>query len=188
MNSPTLHQTSFDLSFISDRFASWRLILSELPGCQRTGYSRNLDQDLDEIHKAGCTDVLILLERSELRRYRVELLQDAYSSLTISSQLYEIVDGFPPSIAQTFTILQSLVSLFHNDKSVLIHCQGGLGRTGTVVACLIMLLSDGSIAPDRAIEIVRSNRGKRAIQTASQFKFLHNFPSLLPELRQQVDI
>jgi ADP-ribosyl-[dinitrogen reductase] hydrolase len=51
---------------------------------------------------------------------------------------------------------------------VLVHCRGGLGRAGTVAACLLVELG---VAPQDAIRRVRAAR-PNAIETAAQERYI----------------
>lgn len=46
-----------------------------------------------------------------------------------------ILDGAAPSDALLSTILDAIDASVARERTVYVHCQGGLGRTGTVVAC-----------------------------------------------------
>lgn len=56
---------------------------------------------------------------------------------------------------------------------VVLHCRGGLGRTGLVAA---LLLIENGIFQDEAIRAVRSVR-PRAIEAAEQAQFVRNWPN-----------
>jgi len=58
------------------------------------------------------------------------------------------------------------------DERVEIACLGGLGRTGTALACLAVL--DG-LSADHAIDLVRSRYDLRAIETPEQLDFVKDF-------------
>lgn len=51
---------------------------------------------------------------------------------------YPIRDGYVPSPALMYAILEQLSTCKANGTCVYIHCWGGVGRTGTVVACWYM--------------------------------------------------
>ena len=58
------------------------------------------------------------------------------------------------------------------DERVEVACRGGLGRTGTALACLAVL--DG-VPPDRAVAYVRAGYSTRAVETRAQAAFVARF-------------
>jgi len=56
--------------------------------------------------------------------------------------------------------------------NVVLHCLGGLGRSGMVAACALV---DAGLAPDDAIRLVREHRSPRAVETRTQEEFVHRF-------------
>ena len=69
---------------------------------------------------------------------------------------------------------------------VLVHCYGGLGRTGVVAACLLLSV-DESMSPAEAVNRLRDIRGPRAIQSAKQQDFVHQY-RLLSCIREERSI
>ena len=63
---------------------------------------------------------------------------------------------------------------------VVVTCMGGLGRSGTLAACL--LVSAGT-APEAAIAAVRAARGPRALETIAQEDFVVMFASAISGAR-----
>jgi ADP-ribosyl-[dinitrogen reductase] hydrolase len=63
-------------------------------------------------------------------------------------------------------------------KNVVVHCRGGLGRTGTVAACVLVAL--GRHTAEDAIETVRKAR-RGTIQTNEQEGFVRRFEETLRE-------
>ncbi|WP_261561871.1 protein-tyrosine phosphatase family protein [Frankia tisae] len=57
-----------------------------------------------------------------------------------------------------------------------IACGGGVGRTGTVLACLAVL---AGLPPADAVAWTRAHHHPRAIETPWQRRWVHRFPSLL---------
>ncbi|PLW73468.1 protein phosphatase, partial [Streptomyces sp. DJ] len=51
-------------------------------------------------------------------------------------------------------------------------CGGGRGRTGTALACLAVL--DG-VPPERAVDFVRRNYDRRAVETLWQKRYVLRF-------------
>jgi protein-tyrosine phosphatase len=58
------------------------------------------------------------------------------------------------------------------DERVEVACRGGLGRTGTALACLAVV--DG-VPPDRAVAYVRAGYSTRAVETRAQAAFVARF-------------
>lgn len=97
--------------------------------------------------------------------------KDFFVGSSISYAHLPIKDGEAPS-KETVDKFIRLTSQCHKDKkSVVIHCWGGLGRTGTMLAC--WLVSQGRSAED-AIATVRAKR-PGSIETEEQEDFIKNF-------------
>ncbi|MFE1784482.1 protein-tyrosine phosphatase family protein [Streptomyces sp. NPDC059506] len=58
------------------------------------------------------------------------------------------------------------------DERVEVACGGGRGRTGTALACLAVL--DG-VRPERAVDFVRRNYDRRAVETPWQKRYVLRF-------------
>jgi len=83
-----------------------------------------------------------------------------------------IVDQKVPSRNDIETINQFIDQKRSLNQKVLIHCIGGLGRSGVVAACYLKHLGYSS---DDAIKIVRQARSQRAIENRLQEKFIFNY-------------
>jgi protein-tyrosine phosphatase len=59
-------------------------------------------------------------------------------------------------------------------ERVEIACRGGLGRTGTALACIAVL--DG-VPADRAVDFVRERYHARAVETPWQRRYVARFPA-----------
>jgi len=57
-------------------------------------------------------------------------------------------------------------------ERVEVGCAGGLGRTGTVLACMASL---GGVPPGEAVAWVRANYRPAAVETAEQEAFVRRF-------------
>lgn len=77
-------------------------------------------------------------EGSILPNYFDEIRNLAKSS-NINIELYRIPinDYSIPSEAEMRTIFEIINKSISNNKSVFVHCWGGVGRTGTVIACFL---------------------------------------------------
>ncbi|QKQ99103.1 protein phosphatase [Metallosphaera tengchongensis] len=119
-----------------------------------------------EWRRSGVNKVLILAEDWEIEEnwgnagyYYAQLSDNGMKYLHVP-----IPDGYGPSLEGFREIVSWLDS-----GSNLVHCVGGIGRTGTVIAGYLMVREGLSL--NDAVEEVRSYR-PGAVQTMQQFSFL----------------
>jgi len=168
------------------------LALSALPGCRFKEHKRNLTQDVETICGHGITDVFVLMKSAELRKYRVPGLLQEYENAGIVPHHHPVEDGGLPADQELMRMVSSLKSLVmsaseleeYEQRRVLIHCYGGLGRTGVLAVCVLLSL-DPDLTPEAAIALVRARRGARAIQTVRQWNFVQDFRRVEAELGEK---
>uniref|UniRef100_A0A669EMR7 Cyclin-dependent kinase inhibitor 3 n=1 Tax=Oreochromis niloticus TaxID=8128 RepID=A0A669EMR7_ORENI len=127
-----------------------------------------------ELQNQGVQDVFVFCTRGELSKYRVPSLLEVYQQRGFRVHHMPFLDGDAPELNQCCQILDELQISLKNDRRTVIHCYGGLGRSGLIAACLLLQLSV-TMTPNKAIEILRQHRGGGAIQTVRQYNFLHEF-------------
>jgi hypothetical protein len=80
--------------------------------------------------------------------------------------------GLPRDSDEAATQIEAAFSLAKRGEVVEIGCVGGLGRTGTVLACLAVL---AGVAPAEAVHWVRQNYDVRAVESADQERWVQWF-------------
>ena len=136
-------------------------------------WDRDLRLDLDCIEAWGAVAVATLMEAQELTRYKIEGIGQAISDRGIAWHHLPIVDGSVPDQAferawrQAGPALHAEMAAGHR---VLLHCRGGLGRTGTIAARLLVELG---MPADEAIATVRHAR-EGAIEHSEQERYVRN--------------
>ena len=130
-------------------------------------WERNLALDLDAVRDWGAAAVVTLLQPYELKLLRVDRLGEEVTRRGMAWLHLPIADGGVPDQAfelQWRVAGAGLRTLLAGGCDVLIHCRGGLGRTGTVGA---RLLAELGREPRAAIALVRKAR-PGAIENAAQ--------------------
>ena len=77
-----------------------------------------------------------------------------------------------PSVDSMLDIVRVGNSVIERGGKVAVHCHAGFGRTGIVIAC--MIISRENVSAQEAITLVRSKRGK-CIQTKLQESFVNQY-------------
>lgn len=130
-------------------------------------WDRDLDADLMRIKDWGASALVSLMEKDELAWYGVGDISEKTKELGIEHFHLPIIDMDIPDAGFEHNWLESgekLRSLLLSGRSIVIHCLGGLGRTGTIAARLLIELGT---EPEVAIARVRTAR-PGTIQTIMQ--------------------
>ncbi|XP_005094827.1 cyclin-dependent kinase inhibitor 3 [Aplysia californica] len=155
-----------------------KLGISPLPGCRYQDTWRSLVFDVECLKKEGIEDVFCLCTKRELYMCRATKLLDKYGEAGFTVHHFPIEDGGVPEVASMLDITEKLRLCLLGGKKTLLHCFGGLGRSCSVAACLIMVMDD-SVGHEEAIKRVKDLRGKTAIQSVKQFNFVNEFEEKL---------
>ncbi|MDR1870319.1 MAG: phosphatase [Deltaproteobacteria bacterium] len=148
---------------------------------------RDLYKDLLRIKNWGAKIIVTLLEDKELRYLKVPNLGEMAKEMGFSWWRFHTPDECPLEIIShpildpdldVWTIPNALLRQFVKaGNRALIHCRGGLGRTGTLVSRL--LIEEGE-NPNRAIETVRKAR-RGSVENTAQVNYLRDIPRRLKE-------
>ncbi len=111
----------------------------------------------------GVDMLVLLVEDTELERAPAPVPPDLHLIR------YQIPDmGVPPDRATLADLLAAIGDRLAGGLSVVIACDGGLGRTGTVAACVFIAAGQ---TPAEAIQLVRATR-PGTIETDAQLAFV----------------
>lgn len=155
-----------------------RIGLTFAPGKKQTNatgkWDRDLEADLHALREKFKTDLLVsLIEEHEFAALRIPSLREEVRRYGIEMLWFPIRDAsVPSSIERFYQAVQHIVATLRKGKTTVIHCKGGLGRTGLVAAAVLMAIAE--LTPEEATRIVRRAR-PGAIETPDQEEYVRVF-------------
>jgi len=132
--------------------------------------------DLDRIKNEFNCDVLVSLMRlSEMRDVGISNLFTEAKNRGMESISFPIKDKWiPNSMPKLISLVELIITKLKERKTVIVHCNGGKGRSGTiVVATLVGLVKK----VDNAIKVVRKTRSG-TIRNPVQIAYLGRFQKI----------
>jgi protein-tyrosine phosphatase len=140
-------------------------------------WDRDMDMDLKVIQDAGISVVVTLMKLNEMLMYGIGDLGHRIKALGWDWYHFPIEDGgIPSSMMDVFPLVQDILVEVSQGKKVLIHCRGGLGRTGTIAGCY--LVAKGMSVEDTLKKLVET-RGEFCPENDMQKDFIRNFVKML---------
>ena len=175
-----------DLLDINDRFEAFvsrplhqsyyidgKLFAGEYPGDK---YEEQAEAKLKIMHHFGVRHFVDLTEEGELRPYRQLLPSDT------SYLRFPIRDvNVPKSVEAVHQLIDKMEYLMQQDGYTYLHCWGGVGRTGTIVACYEARQMEEPTL-EKALAVMRSRFSKmpkashsKSPETQEQIDFVRRF-------------
>lgn len=133
-----------------------------LAGSARPGWLNSPQDDWDFIHRSGFSLVVTLTE---------DPLPEAAEARVLVHH-FPICDMCAPaSTLATAELCDRVAGLVRRGESVLVHCKAGIGRTGLILACILVVLG---MSADNALLHLRKEF-PAYVQTTAQEDFVHYF-------------
>ena len=158
----------------------WVLEGKLLAGSAPCGSSKmEMVRNLARLLNAGITCFLDLREPGENCSYEDDLSSEAaHLGIEIIYHRRSISDGDIPNPTQMMAILNQVDDWLADDRLVYVHCQGGAGRTGTVVGCYLVrhgLESEEALAKLRELRLELPGGGGQSPETQGQIEMVQTW-------------
>ena len=168
-----LHAAELDDGLVGD------IGLTVLPGKRGAShrypghvYRRDLDADVAQLKEAGVRLLILLVEDAELARWSDPGIVERAAAAGLDVRRHPMPDGAPPASVDDMDRILAEIDDARRMGSVAVACMGGVGRTGTVVACALVRRG---LSPAAAIRRVRELRHPTAVETAEQERFVDGY-------------
>ena len=111
-----------------------------LPGRTKGKFNRTIIADIKALKDEHKADVLVtLIPKDELLRCECHNIIQIVNDNGLQSVYFPWRDKFIPTEIQTFHhFICRLQQFYQANHKIVIHCNGGVGRTGTTTACLLI--------------------------------------------------
>ena len=135
-------------------------------------YRRDLDRDIATLVGAGVGYLALLVEDEELARWGDPGIVERSAAKGLAVGRWPMPDGSTPRDVAEMDAILAEIAVARERTDVAVACMGGVGRTGTVVACALVA---AGWDPAEAIAEVRRVRHPTAVETAEQEAFVEAF-------------
>ncbi len=144
------------------------------PGKCDGRWQRDLDEDLRRLREVHRIDHLIsLMQPDERGRLGMAALPERAASFGLVFRELPVVDAsVPASRSDLDELVRAIIDSAAKGHNVAVHCRGGLGRSGMVVAACLRARGLGA---EQAVAAVRQVR-PGAIETSEQLDLVHALP------------
>lgn len=140
------------------------IVPGRLGGMHQPGMLNDLDGDLAAVSRLGIDRLITLTE--------APLALDGADTHGVAIEHFPIGDMDAPMMKPCIAFLERLCSEYAAGANLVFHCRGGLGRTGLMLACFLIVRKN--LGSGAAIEQVRRTN-INYIQSSKQLAFVQAF-------------
>lgn len=142
----------------------WSVVPGLLYGMSRPGLTASVSEQAHCLVRLGVVLLVGLEEQPCAAAAEIRAAGVGYRHFAVN-------DMGAPSFAQAVEICRAAEAAIVGNRGVAVHCRGGLGRSGTALAAILIWFGDTA---DTAVERVRRAE-PLAIQSRAQTNFLNDF-------------
>lgn len=136
-------------------------------------HARDMAKDLDRMkNHYGMETIVTLIEKEEMESIKVTDLFDKCHERDIEVIWFPHKDRTAPvGLTGMHELVHMITDRLASGRNIIIHCKGGLGRTGTVAACVLVAMG---WRPGAAISEIRRIR-TYTIEKEEQEKYVYRY-------------
>jgi protein-tyrosine phosphatase len=152
-------------------------------------WDRDLEKDLLRIRDHYKCDVVVsLVRRSELVELRIPTLLEEVEKMGMESIHFPIKDKWiPDSMAGVIRLVDTLVQRLKVGKTIVIHCNGGKGRSGTVAVACMVAMGKRVVQSIDVVRKARSGTIRNPVQVVYVKRFKTAFKSYLKKKQALIE-
>jgi len=135
------HNQPFHVDFVKSKSVSFKMGLSSSPGRMKGSCHRNLDDDLDRLGSAyGVTRIISMLDPFAVEKMGLQSYAQKCHQRGIAFHSVPLRDKWIPINQKFFReVIRIYRCVYSTNETILIHCNGGRGRTAVFAVCLLLL-------------------------------------------------
>lgn len=164
------------LTFMPFGFETGKIYRCMMPGYKRV--EPDISGDIESLKSRNISHLLLLASQKECETITGLNLKEKYESEGVNVLELPIRDFGVPTPEELSFVLEEMQGLLSQDCSLAVHCMGGNGRTGLVLACLASKAFE--LPVKEAIAWVREFVPK-AVESKAQEKFIADFIEIKEE-------
>jgi atypical dual specificity phosphatase len=139
------------------------ILPERLAGSGRPGRYNALREDLAFLRDQGIGVIISLLETT--------LNLEDYSREGFEAHHFPVEDFTAPTLEQAAEACTVITEALDRGNKVVVHCNAGIGRTGTILACFLVHIGT---EPDQAVAAIREQR-PLSLETREQVEMVHAY-------------
>lgn len=137
----------------------------------------HLAEELEQLRIEGVQVLVSLLPEDQEKNLELERESELCKSGGVEFVSFPISDhDVPVSFSEAKSQIAGIAAFLEDGKNVVIHCWGGIGRSGMIAAAVLFMRG---IMPKQAFSLIQTARGERVPETPEQenwvLAFARNF-------------
>ena len=132
-----------------------------------------IDAEITEMQAMDIDTLVCLLQDFELPKATLEKAHLAYEEKGIEYLRLPMRDErCPPDFLAAKTLIETLYAKILAGQTIAIHCYGGVGRSGTIAAALLVHFGYEVL---EAVELLRASRGIEVAKAQEQRQWVYEY-------------